>query len=110
MNLQNMTIIRPDWETQAFCLLYDGKYILMSYNTAICCVHDDGKAIVVEFNPCYRQSVTTSRHFRWFMRTIPYYMLRKMQEFPKRKMRSTREFMDYFGTRTEIPYEETRTS
>lgn len=71
MNLQNMTIIRPDWDTQAFCLLYDMKYILVSYNTAICCVHADGKAIVVEFNPCYRQSVTTGRHFRMVYENHP---------------------------------------
>nr|DAQ74854.1 MAG TPA: hypothetical protein [Caudoviricetes sp.] len=107
-------ILRPDWQTKAFATVEyrnaynDWEYTLVSYDTIICRVYKEYSAvygypeyIVIEFNECYKQSVTTSKHFRWFMKQLPHYVREPMEDYAG-VTKSTREFMDKFGVKTRI--------
>lgn len=103
-------IYYPDWNTKA-CVIQNrelndnwervNEYALFSYETCICVYreYEDGSC-VLEFNTeGYQHSVTTSKHFRWFVGEFLNY---RMENFVKSLMRGCKSTTEFLGTHARL--------
>lgn len=103
-------IYYPDWNTKA-CVIQNrelnddweqvNEYALFSYETCICVYreYEDGSC-VLEFNTGgYQHSVTTSKHFRWFVGKFLNY---RMENFVKSLMRGCKSTAEFLGTHSRL--------
>lgn len=102
-------IYYPDWNTKA-CVVrnvsyigsqFDREYALFSYETCICVYREYGDdSCELEFNTeRYQHSVTTSKHFRWFVSEFLGY---RMETFVRNLMKGCKSTAEFLRTHARL--------
>lgn len=103
-------IYYPNWNTKA-CVVQSrelnddweqvNEYALFSYNTCICVYREyEDDSCMLEFNTeGYQHSVTTSKHFRWFVGEFLNY---RMENLVKSLMSGCKSTAEFLGTYTRL--------